>query len=83
MHFKKFESKYYDFYRFSSLVKDLISNPRNISIPYDLEMQIIYKSYKRYNALKLNSILTPYDLHVEYIESDKKLLKDLIKYNEN
>ena len=44
----------------------------------DIHKLSITEVFKKYE-----SILSPYDLHVEYIESDKKLLKDLIKYNEN
>ncbi len=85
MKFKKFESKYYDFYRFSSLVKDILIVPNNISIPYDIEMKIIYKSYKLfdYSPLFSDHNLNPYDLQVKHIESDMVLLETLIKSNEN
>lgn len=78
MDFKSFETKYYDFYRFSSLVKDLIIIPKKISIPYDIEMKIIFNSYSR-SLLKINS----YELQVNYINKDTELLKELEKYNEH
>ena len=83
--FKKFESKYYDFYRFSSLVKDILIVPNNISIPYDVEMKLIFKSYKSvdWNLLSTNKELTPYDLQVLHINADIDLKFNLKKYNEN
>ena len=83
--FKKFESKYYDFYRFSSLVKDILIVPNNISIPYDVEMKLIFKSYKSvdWNLLSTNKDLNPYDMQVDHINSDTTLHLNLIQFNEN
>ena len=83
--FKKFESKYYDFYRFSSLVKDILIVPNNISIPYDVEMLLIFKSYKSvdWNLLSTNKDLNPYDMQVDHINSDTTLHLNLIQFNEN
>lgn len=81
--FKKFESKYYDFYRFSSLVKDLLIVPNNLSIPYDIEMEIIFKSYKTVNWKLLEKDLNPYDMQVDHINSDTTLHLNLIQFNEN
>lgn len=85
MKFKKFESKYYDFYRFSSLVKDILIVPNNISIPYDVEMKLIFKSYKSvdWNLLSTNKDLNPYDMQVDHINSDTTLHLNLIQFNEN
>lgn len=83
--FKKFESKYYDFYRFSSLVKDILIVPNNIFIPYDVEMLLIFKSYKSvdWNLLSTNKDLNPYDMQVDHINSDTTLHLNLIQFNEN
>ena len=85
MNFRNFESKYYDFYRFSSLVKDLIINFYDLSIPYDIEMKIIYDSYLTVDEslLEKDSNLDPYYLHVNHIKKDITLLKNLLKANEN
>ncbi len=79
--FKIFESMCYDFYRFSSLVKDMLIHPQKISIPYDIEMKIVYESYMRVPELGENE--TPYDQHVAHIENDQLLNEQLIRSNEN
>ena len=85
MNFKEFESKYYDFYRFSSLVRDLLIIPNNYRIPYDIEMKIIYTSYITidWELLELNSNLTPYDLQERHIKNDANLFNALFACNEN
>lgn len=91
MKFKKFEAKYYDFYRFNALVIDLLVHPQNISIPYDMLMQIVFNAYKRhnkaYNMLKDTALnapdFNPYDFQVQCIENDAELMAELKRCNEN
>lgn len=82
MKFKKFESKYYDFYLFSSLVKSLVTVPNKLSVPYDIEMKIIYSSYKKINwsLLEEDLNLSPYDLLVKHIKEDFKLVTALVAF---
>lgn len=80
--FTLFESQNYDFYLFSSLVKDVIINPNNIAIPYDMEMKIIYDSYMRLPEFT-DEDSNPYDHKVAHIKSDKILEEDLYSTNEN
>lgn len=82
MKFKKFESKYYDFYLFSSLVKSIITVPNKLSVPYDIEMKIIYSSYKKinWNLLEVDLTLSPYDLFVNHIKLDLKLVTALVAF---
>lgn len=81
--FRHFEQQYYDFYRFSSLVKDLLIYPNNLSIPYDIEMQIIHESFITVPPLEDDSDLTPYEQAVEFIQSNAVLLSKLKEANEN
>lgn len=79
--FLQFESNFYDFYRFSSLVKDILIYPSNISIPYDTEMQIIYTSYRNLSWLE-NSDLSPYEQQLNHIKNDMNLIHQLKSANE-
>lgn len=79
--FNQFESKYYDFYKFTRLVVDLLIIPNNFSIPYDIEMELIYKAYVKHEFLD-NGNNNPYDEMVAYIDSSKELLLDLQASNE-
>lgn len=71
----------YDFYRFTSLVKDLIIHKNNMSIPYDIEHEIISAAYARFQYQDIN--MTPYDEQVKFIQSDSGLMLALINANEN
>lgn len=71
----------YDFYRFASLVKDLIIHKNNMSIPYDIEHEIISAAYARFQYQDID--MTPYDEHVKFIQSDSDLMLALINANEN
>lgn len=75
----------YDFYRFASLVKDLIIHKNNMSIPYDIEHEIISAAYARfqYQDIHQNINTTPYDEQVKFINSDSGLMLALINANEN
>ena len=75
----------YDFYRFTSLVKDLIIHKNNMSIPYDIEHEIISAAYARfqYQDIHQNINTTPYDEQVKFIQSDSGLMLALINANEN
>jgi len=79
--FNQFESEYYGFYRFSRLVHDILIVPNNFSIPYDIEMELIYKAYGKFNFID-NGTNSPYDEQVTYINSDKELLLELQARNE-
>lgn len=71
----------YDFYRFTSLVKDLIIHKNNMSIPYDIEHEIISAAYARFQYQDID--MTPYDEQVKFIQSDSDLMLALINANEN
>ena len=71
----------YDFYRFTSLVKDLIIHKNNMSIPYDIEHEIISAAYARFQYRDID--MTPYDEQVKFINSDTNLMLVLLKANEN
>lgn len=71
----------YDFYRFTSLVKDLIIHKNNMSIPYDIEHEIISAAYARFQYQDID--MTPYDEQVKFINSDSGLMLALINANEN
>lgn len=75
----------YDFYRFASLVKDLIIHKNNMSIPYDIEHEIISAAYDRfqYQDIHQDTNTTPYDEQVKFIQSDSGLMLALIFANEN
>ena len=75
----------YDFYRFTSLVKDLIIHKNNMSIPYDIEHEIISAAYARfqYQDIHQDTNTTPYDEQVNFIQSDSGLMLALINANEN
>ena len=75
----------YDFYRFTSLVKDLIIHKNNMSIPYDIEHEIISAAYARfqYQDIHQDTNTNPYDEQVKFIESDSGLMLALIFANEN
>lgn len=75
----------YDFYRFTSLVKDLIIHKNNMSIPYDIEHEIISAAYARfqYQDIHQNINTTPYDEQVNFIQSDSGLMLALINADEN
>lgn len=80
--FRHLEQTFYDFYRFASLVKDLVIHPNNLKIPYDTEMEIIHQSYIKVPPLEDGSDLTPYNNAVAHIQSDTTLLKNLQDANE-
>ena len=75
----------YDFYRFTSLVKDLIIHKNNMSIPYDIEPEIISAAYDRfqYQDIHQDTNTNPYDEQVKFINSDSGLMLALINANEN
>ena len=75
----------YDFYRFTSLVKDLIIHKNNMSIPYDIEHEIISSAYRRfqYKDIHQDIDMNPYDEQVKFINSDTNLMLVLLKANEN
>lgn len=79
--FSQFESEHYDFYKFTRLVVDILIIPNNFSIPYDIEMELIYKAYVKHEFLD-NGNNNPYDEMVAYIDSSKELLLDLQASNE-
>lgn len=76
------EAEYYDFYRFSALVKDIIIVPNKMSIPYDIEMEIIYQSYMSLPEL-LDDQLTPYENQEIHIKNDFKLREQLSNADES
>lgn len=71
----------YDFYRFTSLVKDLIIHKNNMWIPYDIEHEIISAAYARFQYQDID--MNPYDEQVNFIQSDSGLMLALINANEN
>ena len=71
----------YDFYRFASLVKDLIIHKNNMSIPYDIEHEIISAAYARFQYQDID--MTPYDEQVKFIENNANLFNELVAANEN
>ena len=78
--FKTYESKHYDFYRFSRLVIDVLIDHHKFSIPYDIELEILYKAYQRFNYS--DNLADPYKEQLEFISSDIELLRDLQASNE-
>ena len=78
--FSEYESENYDFYRFSRLVIDVLIVPNNFFIPYDIELEIIYKVYSKFEYSK--DLKNPYDEQLEYISSNKELLLRLQAANE-
>ena len=75
----------YDFYRFTSLVKDLIIHKNNMSIPYDIEHEIISAAYARfqYQDIHQDTNTNPYDEQVKFIENNANLFNELVAANEN
>lgn len=75
----------YDFYRFTSLVKDLIIHKNNMSIPYDIEHEIVSAAYARfqYQDIHQDTNTTPYDEQVKFIENNANLFNELVDANEN
>lgn len=75
----------YDFYRFASLVKDLIIHKNNMSIPYDTEHEIISAAYARfqYQDIHQDTNTNPYDEQVKFIENNANLFNELVAANEN
>ena len=75
----------YDFYRFVSLVKDLIIHKNNMAIPYDIEHEIISAAYARfqYQDIHQDTNTTPYDEQVKFIENNANLFNELVAANEN
>lgn len=71
----------YDFYRFASLVKDLIIHKNNMSIPYDIEHEIISAAYARFQYQDID--MTPYDEQVKFIENNANLFNELVAANED
>ena len=71
----------YDFYHFASLVKDLIIHKNSMSIPYDIEHEIISAVYARFQYQDID--MNPYDEQVNFIQSDSGLMLALINANEN
>lgn len=78
--FVNVESEYYDFYRFSRLVHDVLMQPNGIQIPYDIEMSIIYSAYTGFTFVD-NGFNSPYDAQLEYIQNKPELLKTLLCHN--
>ena len=74
----------YDFYRFASLVKDLIIHKNNMSIPYDIEHEIISAAYARfqYQDIHQDTNTTPYGEQVKFIENNANLFNELVAANE-
>ena len=74
----------YDFYRFASLVKDLIIHKNNMAIPYDIEHEIISAAYARfqYQDIHQDTNTTPYDEQVKFIENNANLFNELVAANE-
>ena len=75
----------YDFYRFTSLVKDLIIHKNNMSIPYDIEHEIISAAYARfqYQDIHQDTNTNPYDEQVKFIENNANLFNELVAANED
>ena len=75
----------YDFYRFASLVKDLIIHKNNMSIPYDTEHEIISAAYDcfQYQDIHQDTNTNPYDEQVKFIENNANLFNELVAANEN
>ena len=71
----------YDFYRFTSLVKDLIIHKNNMSIPYDIEHEIISAAYDRFQYQDID--MNPYDEQVKFIENNANLFNELVAANED
>lgn len=80
LNFAEFESENYDFYRFSRLVVDVLIVPNNFFIPYDIELEIIYKAYSKFEYSQ--DVESPYDEQLEYISSNRELLLKLQAVNE-
>lgn len=80
LNFEDFESENYDFYRFSRLVIDILIQPNNFCIPYNIELEIIYKAYLKFEYSQ--NLESPYHEQVEYISSNKELLLKLQASNE-
>ena len=80
LNFADFESENYDFYRFSRLVVDVLIQPNNFFIPYDIELEIIYKAYLKFEYSQ--NLVNPYEEQLEFISSNKELLLKLQASNE-
>ena len=78
--FNQYESENYDFYRFTRLVIDTLIKDNNFCIPYDMELEIIYKAYLRFEYSEEST--NPYQEQVDFVLTDKKLLLDLQASNE-
>ena len=80
LNFADFESENYDFYRFSRLVVDVLIQPNNFFIPYDIELEIIYRAYLKFEYSQ--NLVNPYQEQLEFISSNKELLLKLQASNE-
>lgn len=80
LNFADFESENYDFYRFSRLVVDVLIQPNNFFIPYDIELEIIYRAYLKFEYSQ--NLVNPYEEQLEFISSNKELLLKLQASNE-
>lgn len=80
LNFADFESGNYDFYRFSRLVVDVLIQPNNFFIPYDIELEIIYRAYLKFEYSQ--NLVNPYEEQLEFISSNKELLLKLQASNE-
>ena len=74
----------YEFYKFSRLVTDVLVNPNQVAIPYDIEFGIVESAYLRYiNNYNECEISDPYEHMVMCIKEDQLLRNDLIQHNES
>lgn len=74
----------YEFYKFSRLVTDVLINPNQIAIPYDIEFGIVESAYLRYiDKCDDPKISDPYDHMLMCIKEDQLLLNDLTEHTEN
>lgn len=70
----------YDFYRFARLVHSIHIDALALVIPYDIELEIIEKSYQGFSYSE--GATDTYQEQVNYIQSDKLLLSRLKQSNE-
>lgn len=70
----------YDFYRFTSLVKDILLEPNNLWVPYDTQHEIILKYYGDFNYSE--GVEDPYEEQVSFIKNNEKLFSALYEANE-
>lgn len=73
----------YSAFLFSQLVSDLLINPNDIVIPYDVLYPIIMKHLEICQGNDTDFDVSEYETMEAYIKEAGSLLAELFQYNEN